>query len=262
MSLSLSLYLYAAILFFVGYLLNIFYITVLYHRGLAHGAVQLHPFTKKLVQITGVWITGIDPKAWACMHRLHHTHSDSPLDPHSPWNDGFFGVFRGQLKSYEKALRKLSRQDEEYVKLVPDLDFPVSWVNRKGVWWIPYALHIALAVAIACVFHAWILGLAYFLGIMSHPLQGWMVNSFAHRFGYQNYQNGDQSRNNTLVAWLVMGEGFQNNHHAFPLSAKFSKKWFEVDGGYALCWIAAQLNLLKIRALPKTRSSPPMAASL
>jgi stearoyl-CoA desaturase (delta-9 desaturase) len=235
--------------FVVTYVLNIFYITVLYHRGLAHGSVTLRPFMRKFTVATGNWVTGIDPKAWACMHRQHHLYSDTSKDPHSPWNDGVFGLIRAQLKAYTRTLAYLDRGKPEYLEVVKDLDFPISFVNRKRVWWLPYLIQAAIALALAFTFHAWILGVAYWAGMMSHPVQGWLVNSFAHKFGYQNFENGDESRNNTLVAWLVMGEGYQNNHHARPFSARFSVRWFELDGGYLLCKVARALRLID---LPKT----------
>src|SRR4051812_5843341 len=94
----------ATAIFLTAYLLNIFYITVLYHRGLAHHSVELSRFGKLLATKTGVWVTGIDPKAWVCMHRFHHMYSDTEKDPHSPVHQGVFGVALGQLRSYEKAL--------------------------------------------------------------------------------------------------------------------------------------------------------------
>ena len=239
--------------FLISYVLNIFYITVLYHRGLAHGSVKLSGWARALVVHTGTWVTGIDPKAWACMHRLHHFHSDSESDPHSPLHQGVWGVMRGQLKSYEKVIVGLQRNKIEYTSVVKDLDFQVNWANRKKVWWLPYLLHAAIAVAAGVFFHAWLLGAAYWVGIMSHPLHGWVVNAFAHQYGYRNFNTADHSRNNTLVAWFVMGEGYQNNHHAYPLSAKFSKRWFEFDGGYLLCQMAQLAGFLKIEALPAER---------
>jgi stearoyl-CoA desaturase (delta-9 desaturase) len=83
--------------FLCGYGLNMFYITVLYHRGLAHGSVTLRSWVRALVTWTGNWLTGVDPKAWSCMHRMHHLHSDTPLDPHSPAHQGLVGVALGQL---------------------------------------------------------------------------------------------------------------------------------------------------------------------
>jgi stearoyl-CoA desaturase (delta-9 desaturase) len=240
---------FAALVF--GYLINMFYITVLFHRGFAHGSVALHPRTRKWAARTGSWVTGIDPKAWACMHRLHHRHSDTPLDPHSPVQLGVFGVMFGQLRSYEKILVGLIRGKREYTEVVKDLDFEVSWLNRQGLWWIPYVLHAVLALAIGALLHSGLVGLAYLVGIMSHPFQGWLVNSFAHHSGYQNHANGDHSRNNTIVALLAMGEGYQNNHHANPMSAKFSERWFEIDPGYGLCVVASYFGVLSIAKVLK-----------
>ena len=235
------------LVFSAAYLLNIFYITVLYHRGLAHGAVKLHPLVRKWVIWTGNWVTGIDPKAWACMHRLHHKYSDTEQDPHSPIYQGVFGVMLGQLRSYEKALVGLQLRAGNYTNMVRDLDFSVNWLNRKKLWWMPYAIHFGIALFLGFYFHAALLGAAYWLGMMSHPIQGWMVNSFAHKYGYQNFDNSDQSQNNALVALLTMGEGYQNNHHKHPTSAKFSVRWFEFDGGYVMCRIARSFRLLEIR---------------
>ena len=243
-----------------SYLLNIFYITVLYHRGLAHGSVKLAPRMRAFAVATGSWVTGIDPKAWACMHRLHHRYSDSARDPHSPWNGGVFGVMIEQLKSYERVIRALGRPEHEYQEQVIDLDFPVNWMNRHRLWWLPYAVHAVIAVAVGFFFHAWILGGAFWLGMMSHPIQGWLVNSFAHKFGYRNFATPDESRNNSIVAWLVMGEGYQNNHHARPLSAKFSMRWYEFDGGYVMARMAEAAGMLQIDEKQISRQPVGLAA--
>jgi stearoyl-CoA desaturase (delta-9 desaturase) len=239
-------YLICLTVFLSAYLINLFYISVLYHRGLTHGAVRLRPWMRTWVIHTGNWVTGLDPKAWACMHRLHHQHSDTELDPHSPMNFGIFGVMLGQLRSYERVLVGLHLKKEQYLSISKDLDFQVNWLNRKKLWYLPYVLHAALALSLGFGFHAWLLGGAYWFGMMSHPIQGWMVNSFAHKYGYQNFENGDHSRNNALVAWLVFGEGYQNNHHAQPASPKFSVRWFEFDAGYVMCRVAKRLAMLDI----------------
>jgi stearoyl-CoA desaturase (delta-9 desaturase) len=248
----MNLWLVSFALFLAGYLVNMLYITVFYHRGLTHGAVLLKPRVKKFVAITGSWITGIDPKAWACMHRLHHLHSDTELDPHSPWNRGIWGVMIDQLRAYEKVLVGLKRKNPAYTEMVKDLDFPMSWSNRKKVWLLPYLLHLAIGIVLALTFHAWFIGAAYWLGITSHPFQGFIVNSFSHRFGYRNHATADQSRNNSIVAWLTMGEGYQNNHHAHPASPKFSERWYEFDAGYALVLLARYLRIIKPITQPST----------
>ena len=85
-------------LFAASYCLNIVYMSVFYHRGFTHGAFTMGPRLRRFVAVTGSWVTGLDPKAWACMHRLHHLHSDNAGDPHSPHQVGVLGVF--ELSSF------------------------------------------------------------------------------------------------------------------------------------------------------------------
>lgn len=242
----------------VGYFINITYITVFYHRALAHGAVVLTPRTQRFVAYTGIWATGLDPKGWACMHRLHHRHADTLLDPHSPLNGGVLSVATAQLRFYEKALRGLSAGRKEFASVVADLEFPVHALIRHRLWCVPYLSHIAVSGLLALLFGSWLVGLGYYLGIMSHPVQGWLVNAFGHAYGYRNFETNDNSRNNTLVAWFVMGEGYQNNHHHTPGSAKFSKRWWELDMGYGLCRVLQVCGLIKNTAAttPKDKQHP------
>lgn len=233
----------ALAVFLAGYVLNVFYITVFYHRGLTHRALTLRPFMVKFVAWTGPWVTGIDPKGWICMHRMHHLHSDSSEDPHSPLHFGVFGVALGQLRSYEKVLRGLVRRQDPYTRLVNDLPFEVNFLNRRKLWWAPYLMHLAIGISVGFFFGQPLAGVAYFLGMMSHPVQGWMVNSLAHKYGYRNFSTDDNSKNNHLVAWLVVGEGYQNNHHAYPRRSNFAIKPGEVDFGYWFSRAAIGLGL-------------------
>ena len=180
------------------------------------------------------------------MHRMHHLYSDSPKDPHTPVTHGIFPVFFQQLGSYKKTLAGLVMGRKSYVSVVSDLNFPVSWSNRNGLWYLPYLLQLALTIGIGFYFNAWILAACYYFGIMSHPAQGWMVNALGHKYGYRNFETSDQSKNNTAVAWLVFGEGFQNNHHHSPSSADFSVKPWEVDLGYWLVRILKSFRLVTI----------------
>ena len=243
------------LVFLAAYLLNICYITVFYHRGLTHGALEMSPRMRSFVGKTGIWITGLDPKGWSCMHRLHHRFSDEPKDPHSPVHKGFFMIAFEQLQSYKRVLRGLIRREAAYTQLVSDLgDLKVSSINKSGRWYLPYLLHIAIGAVIAFVFDAKLLGAAYFLGIMSHPVQGWMVNSMGHSLGYRNFNTADNSKNNSLVAWLVAGEGYQNNHHRYPRAVKFSMRWWEVDWGYTMCQALALVKVVKFEAPSSLRA--------
>jgi stearoyl-CoA desaturase (delta-9 desaturase) len=251
-----------AAVFAVAYLLNILTITLGYHRGLAHGALTLHPALRRLVVHGGNWLTGLDPKAWVVMHRLHHAHSDTPLDPHSPVNVGLLGIAREQLRSYERVIVGLLKKDPTYTEHAADLDFPLNGLTRSNRWWLPYAVHAAVGLALGAGV-GWLLGAAYFLGMMSHPVQGGLVNSLGHAVGPRNFDTGDNSRNNHLAAWLILGEGFQNNHHRYPASARFSYKAHEVDLGYGAALLLEKLGLLSIQRrllIPRPPAGAPASA--
>lgn len=227
-----------------AYILNILYVTVFYHRALAHNAIRMHPALEKFVIATGNWVTGLDPKAWVCMHRMHHIHSDTALDPHSPKNRGIWKVLPMQLFSYNRTIAALGLNSARYVSVVSDIRFPVSWLNRNGLWYLPYLLHAGIAVMVGTMSGLWLLAGCYWIGMMSHPIQGWMVNALAHRFGYRNFATDDESTNNSFVSWCVFGEGYQNNHHHRPSSPKFSVYPGEVDLGFALCRGLARIGLV------------------
>lgn len=236
--------------FFVGYLISMTYTSVFYHRGLCHDAVKLSPFLTKLVEHTGMLITGIDPKGWVCMHRLHHEHSDTELDPHSPVHGGFWYTFIKQHKSFERVLIGLIRGKKKYTSIVEDIPFDVHPLNRKGLWWVSLSTHLLIGTIIGLALKNPWAGIGYFLGIGGHPIQGFLINSLGHAVGYRNFpEEPDNSRNNTFAAWFVFGEGYQNNHHKYPRSAKFSVRIFEFDPGFIVVKTLSLLGLLKINEI-------------
>jgi len=238
------IYVLALLIFSLSYLLNAATVTIFYHRALAHGSVQLSVLAQWYLQHAAIWVTGIDPVGWVCMHRRHHAFSDTDQDPHSPLHFGFFGVGLAQLKSYERTLVGIARKEKEYTRFIKDIDFEVNILNRKKLWMLPYLLHGAIALGLC--FASPLVGLAYFLGLMSHPIEGWIINAFGHAIGRRNFDTNDNARNSHIAGYLVLGEGYQNNHHAFPASAKFSFAPFEFDAGYLICQILERFGLLKI----------------
>ena len=240
------------ILIFTFYL-TLFYITVFYHRAFTHRAVILSPGLKKFVLMTGNWLTGIEPKSWICMHRRHHLYADKELDPHSPRYHSIPSIIWVQLKSYEKTTKMLGENHRDYTRIVKDLDFPVHYLNRNGLWFAPHLLHMAIAAFIAVKFNATLFGVCYWLGMNGHPVQGWLVNAFGHSKGHRNFNTPDQSTNNLPVGLLVMGEGFQNNHHQDSRQANFGVKWWEIDTGYTLCKILSFMGLLTFNPRVKAR---------
>jgi len=248
------------LVFAAAYFLNSIYISIFYHRGLCHRAVTLKPWVVRFVAATGNWVTGLDPKGWICMHRLHHAHSDTEDDPHSPKNGGILAVFLAQHKSYERVLVGLHRGKAKYTAVVSDLDFPVHWLNTKRLWLLPFFIHISVGSLMGFFTGMWALGACYTIGLMCHPIQGWLVNSFGHAKGTRNFDTPDDSRNNAWVAAFILGEGYQNNHHAYPASAKFSYGRGEFDMGYLLCLLCQKLGLLSIHRetmIPAYQADPP-----
>lgn len=236
----------AIIIFCIGYCISMTATSILYHRGLAHNALTLPTWLVNLIGKFAMPIIGIDPKTWICMHRLHHVHSDTKEDPHSPCNDGPIKIFFTQHRSFEKVCIGLIKGRKKYTQIVDDIPFDIHWLTRKGLWWLPFAGHAVIAVGLGLIFSNIWLSVGYFGGIAGHPVQGYLVNSFGHWIGYRNFDSNDNSKNNTLVAWGVFGEGYQNNHHEYPSSPKFSVRWFEFDPGYIVVNILAFFHILKI----------------
>ena len=236
-----------AVVLLATYLLTITYTSVFYHRAFTHGAITLRPWFRRFVIATGPWVTGMDIKAWTCMHRLHHRYSDGKRDPHSPVNAGFWGVLLAQLRGYERVVAGLQAGRRPYTSVVADLEFPLSWGQRhRGMWWTPFAVLIGIGLLFGLALNAWLLGGAFVIGMMSHPIQGFIINSFGHAFGHRNFDRPDNSRNNIMAALFVLGEGLQNNHHAYPSSARFSFRAWEFDGGYLICRLLEKVRLLKV----------------
>ena len=256
------LYFVACFLVFVAaYAVTIITTSVGYHRGLTHGAVTLHPLVKRFLMTWGMWLIGIDAAAWVCMHRLHHEHSDTEQDPHSPRNVSALGIFKAQLDGYDRALAGLKSGAEPYATLGKGLR--LSWPNRSGLWGLPYLLHVVVGIVVG-YFFGWLMGLALFAGLMSHVVQGAVINYAGHAVGGRNFDLDDNSRNNTFAAWVVLGEGYQNNHHRYPASARFSFTRGEVDMGYAVCRVGELLGLLRIERatlMPRAAALAALAAA-
>lgn len=233
-------------LFVLGYVVSMTYTSIFYHRALCHEALTVPKWMIKFIEHTGMLMTGIDPKGWICMHRLHHQHSDTKLDPHSPVHTGFWYTFIKNHKSFERILIRLIKHDEKYERIVNDIPFDVHYLNRKGFWYVPFVAHFVIGFAISAYFDNFFAGIGYFLGICGHPLQGFMVNAFGHSIGYRNYNAPDNSTNNTFVAWTCFGEGYQNNHHQHPRSPKFSIRPGEFDPGYVVVRILSLFGMVKI----------------
>jgi stearoyl-CoA desaturase (delta-9 desaturase) len=161
------------------------------------------------------------PIFWVATHRQHHQTADKEGDPHSP-RDGSFWAHMGWILTG----RTMRRNEKELLPYVPELrkDRFHAWISR---WhWVPTAV---LGVAIFAVggwrFLLWGIFFRTVLGLHST----WLVNSATHMWGRQRFATPDDSRNSFWVALLTFGEGWHNNHHAHPQSARHGMAWYEID---------------------------------
>ena len=216
-------------------------INLYYHRLLTHRGLTTPRWVEKLLAILAVSCVQDTPARWVAVHRRHHEFSDRQPDPHSPlvnflWGHvGWMLVENGDLARFQIY--------ERYAKDILRDPFQ-KWLERNYGWivlgqWLVY-LGAGAAVAL----------------IAGHPISGalqlgasllvwgvfvrtvlvwhitWSVNSLSHLFGYRTFETGEDSRNNILVALISNGEGWHNNHHADPRSARHGHRWWELDVVY------------------------------
>jgi stearoyl-CoA desaturase (delta-9 desaturase) len=186
---------------------------------------------------------------WCAVHRLHHQHSDKPDDPHSPHLHG--GGVRGFLKGLWHAhMGWLFKPDAAGVsRYIPDLlsDRLLKTISALFPLWVTIGLLLpALIGGLATL--SWTGALLGFIWgglarvFLVHHVT-WSINSVCHIWGRQPFRSHDESRNNPVIGILALGEGWHNNHHAFPTSARHGLRWWEIDVSY---WTIRLLSLLRL----------------
>ena len=187
----------------------------------------------------------LNPRAYAIMHREHHAYSDTEKDPHSP--HFFKDVFRmmwATVLTYSDHLRRTKQPDAQFAGNIPEwplIDRIGSTITSRIVFG---GLYIWFYVAFATQWWMFLLLPIHFL---MGPIHGAIVNWCGHKYGYANFDNNDKSKNSTPFDFLMLGELFQNNHHKFPNSANFAKKWFEFDPVYPIMKLMHWTRLIRLR---------------
>jgi stearoyl-CoA desaturase (Delta-9 desaturase) len=207
-------------------------VTVGYHRMLAHRSFLPHPVVKIILLILGSMSLEGTALDWAATHIKHHALADRAGDPHSPL-EGFFHAHVGWLF-------KDRREDPNVYCRHLLKDKVVVFVSRTFFCWV------ALSLAIPFVIGGWtglLWGGLVRIFLVHHI--SWSINSVCHCFGKRAFETNDQSRNEWIVGLLSFGEGWHNNHHAFPRSAFHGLHWWQFDlSGYMILALE-RLNLAK-----------------
>lgn len=196
-------------------------VTLGFHRLLTHGSFETHPWVKHWLALFGTLAGEGGPIQWVSNHRRHHQFADKEGDPHSP-RDGF----AWSHVTWTLPFRGSEYDSENAEKYSPDLlkDPILVALDQTFLFWnILFAIILFAFGGLPNVL--W--GFCFRLVFVMHCT--WAVNSVAHKWGYKNYQLNDDSRNNWWVAMLTFGEGFHNNHHAFPSQANNSHRPEEFD---------------------------------
>ena len=199
-------------------------ICVGYHRLLTHRSFKCPTLVEYTLTFLGSLTLEGGPIDWVSHHRQHHQYSDEPGDPHSA-REGFF--WSHMLWMFWVPTQKES--DELANRYVPDL-LRVPFYRFLGRWYIEISAVLAVVLYLAGGWPFVVWGMCVRLVVTYHTT--WLVNSASHTFGYKNFQVSDLSTNCWWVAMLTYGEGWHNNHHAFPTSARHGLRPWEIDLSY------------------------------
>ena len=192
-------------------------VTLGYHRLIMHRSFQVPKWVEYGLLFCGT-LACQSPIEWVAKHRMHHRFSDTPEDPHDI-NKGFWWTHVGWI--FHKL--PCDHLMDQYVKDIAQ-DPVYRFFDRTMLLW-QALLGIVLFLIGGLPFLVW--GLFVRLVAVYHST--WFVNSATHRFGRQTYVTGDHSTNCWWVALISYGEGWHNNHHAFPRSARHGLRWWELD---------------------------------
>lgn len=228
-----------------------------YHRLLTHRGYQTPKWVEYIMSIFATMSLEGGPIFWVSTHRVHHQLSDQEGDPHTP-REGKWWAHTGWILFGEA----LHAQTEILKRYSPDLSKDRFHVWLSKYHWLPLTASGVLLLAGGWIWGGWINGVAMVLwGVLLRVTLGlhatWLVNSATHLWGSRRFETRDDSRNSWWVALLTGGEGWHNNHHAHPVSARHGLRWYEVDPNFYGIWLLSKLGLAKrIRVAKYDRANP------
>jgi stearoyl-CoA desaturase (Delta-9 desaturase) len=243
--------------FFVGHwLLSVFCQTFFLHRYGAHRMFTMSKGWENFFHGLTYVSQGpsfLSPRGYAILHRMHHAYSDTEKDPHSP--RFYTNVFTMMWKTKQRY------DDYTYRRVEPEARFdggvPESaLLDKLRASW---TMRILWGAAYTGVYFAFAPSLWWYLLLPAHfimgPIHGAIVNWGGHRYGYQNFQNGDDSKNTLIFDFLTLGELFQNNHHMYGMRPNFAVKWFEIDPAYVVIRMLSALGIIQVTSEVRKRRS-------
>lgn len=245
--------------FVTHWMLSVFCQTFFLHRYGAHRMFEMNRFWERFFYFLTYIAQGpsfLDPRAYAILHRMHHAYSDTEKDPHSPlYYTNVATMMWATKHRYDDFAYDRKKPESRFDGGVPE--WPA--LDRIGQNWF---LRVAWCGAYVAFYVAFAPSAWWYLLLPAHflmgPIHGAIVNWGGHKYGYQNFQNGDASRNGLFADFLTLGELFQNNHHKYGMAPKFSVRWFEVDPAWGVIRLLSFLRIIRITSPQKMRFPAPV----
>jgi len=243
----------------VGYALTGLGITVGFHRLFTHSSFETSAPVRFGLGVLGSMAVEGPVLVWVANHRKHHQHSDRDDDPHSPngYGAGIVALLKGLYHAHVGWLLSY-HSPNDVMRYVPDLqkDKVVRVISRLFPLWVALGLLIPAAIAYAVTgtlmgaFLGFVWGGLARIFFVHHIT--WSVNSVCHLWGARPFKSHDHSRNNVLFGILAFGEGWHNNHHAFPTSARHGLWWWQIDTSYMIIRLMGWLGLARNIRVPSS----------
>lgn len=245
----------AVVIFFIAHwYLSLFSQTFLMHRYAAHGAFSMSKSWERFFYIVAYITMGssyLSPRAYAIMHRLHHSYTDTPKDPHSPkYYPNLFSMMYQTARVYRDIYLGTVDIEDRFKKNVPDWPAMDRWGQSLVSRLMWGAMYVAFYFFFAPSYWWFLLLPIHFL---MGPVHGAIINWFAHKYGYTNFKLNNTSKNLLPVDFLMLGESYHNNHHKYASSVNFGVKWFEIDPVYYIILLFNFLGIIQLKKIAVER---------
>jgi stearoyl-CoA desaturase (delta-9 desaturase) len=235
------------ILLVVMYLICGFGITIGFHRYFSHKSFNAPRWMVFLLGFSGSMAMQGPMFWWVATHRAHHKHSDQEGDPHSPHAHEGHGFFKGFWHAHMGWL--FNSKTEPVNQYISDLksDPMLRWIDRNSTLCVVAGMVIPAIIG-GLISMSWMGALTGFIWgglirvLIEHHVT-WSVNSICHIWGAHPFQTSDKSRNNLICGFLALGEGWHNNHHAFPTSARHGLRWWQFDSSWMIICCMQRLGI-------------------
>lgn len=176
---------------------------------------------------------------------MHHAYTDTEKDPHSPKHfKNIFAMMDHTARVYSDINRRRVLVEERFEKNLPKWES----LDRWGQSIVSRLLWIGIYTTFFILFadHWWLYVFLPVIILMS-PVHGAIINWFAHKYGYRNFDLKNTSKNLFPFDFFMLGERYHNNHHKFASSINFGVKWYEIDPVYYIILLFNKLGIVKIR---------------